>query len=143
MPFYQGENHGLPNSPVVEAPPCTAAGANSIPGQGVKIPHALWPKSQNMKEKQYCNKFNKDFFNGPNQKKKKKGEKYRGESRVESKLWKASPSSPLIKRSTEIIRKQWKAHRCFSPSCLHLCTSNWAHHRDLKGLQDWNWTVDM
>ena len=71
MPFYQGENHGLPNSPVVEAPPCTAAGANSIPGQGVKIPHALWPKSQNMKEKQYCNKFNKDFFNGPNQKKKK------------------------------------------------------------------------
>ena len=72
MPFYQGENHGLPNSPVVEAPPCTAAGANSIPGQGVKIPHALWPKSQNMKEKQYCNKFNKDFFNGPNQKKKKK-----------------------------------------------------------------------
>ena len=33
-----------------------------------KIPHALWPVSQNIKEKQYCNKFNKDFKNYPHQK---------------------------------------------------------------------------
>ena len=26
-----------------------------------KIPHALWPINQNIKEKQYCNEFNKDF----------------------------------------------------------------------------------
>ena len=39
-----------------------------IPGQGIKIPHALWPKNQNIKQKQYCNKFNKDFKNGPHQK---------------------------------------------------------------------------
>ena len=43
-------------------------GEGSIPGQGVKIPHALGPKSQNIKQKQYCNKFNKDFKNGPHHK---------------------------------------------------------------------------
>ena len=36
-------------------------GVGSIPGWGVKIPHASWPKNQNIKQKQYCNKFNKDF----------------------------------------------------------------------------------
>ena len=32
-----------------------------IPGQGSKIPHALGPKNQHIKQKQYCNKFNKGF----------------------------------------------------------------------------------
>ena len=32
-----------------------------IPGQGAKIPHASWPKNQNIKQKQDYNKFNKDF----------------------------------------------------------------------------------
>ena len=36
----------------------------SIPGQGAKIPHASWPKIQNINQKQYCNKFNKDSKNG-------------------------------------------------------------------------------
>ena len=37
-------------------------GAGSIPGQGAEIPYASRPKTQ----KQYCNKFNKDFEkNGP------------------------------------------------------------------------------
>ena len=27
--------------------------------QGAKIPHASWPKKQNIKQKQYCNKFKK------------------------------------------------------------------------------------
>ena len=35
------------------------------------MPHASWPKKQNIKQKQYCNKFSKDFKNGPHQKKKK------------------------------------------------------------------------
>ena len=38
-----------------------------IPGEGAKIPHASQPKNQNMKQKQYCNKFNKDFKNGLHQ----------------------------------------------------------------------------
>ena len=46
-----------------------AEGVGSIPGQGAKIPHASWPKNQNIKQKQYCNKFNKDFKNGPHKKK--------------------------------------------------------------------------
>ena len=40
-----------------------AGGVGSIPGQGAKIPHPSWPNNQNMKQKQYCNKFNKDFEN--------------------------------------------------------------------------------
>ena len=38
---------------------------------GTKIPHALWPKNQNIKQQQYCDKF-KDFKNGPHEKKKTK-----------------------------------------------------------------------
>ena len=49
-----------------------AGGAGSVPGQGAKIPHASQPKDQNIKQKQYCNKFGEDFKNGPHQKKKKK-----------------------------------------------------------------------
>ena len=57
----------FPGSPVVKSLPSNAGGAGSIPGQGPKIPLALQPKKQNMKQKKYCNKFNKDFKNGPNQ----------------------------------------------------------------------------
>ena len=46
----------------------SAGGVGSIPGLGTKIPHASWPKNQNIKQKQHCNKFNRDFKNGPHQK---------------------------------------------------------------------------
>ena len=42
-----------------------------MPAPGAKMPHDSWPRIQNIKQKQYCNKFNKDFKNGPHQKKKK------------------------------------------------------------------------
>ena len=42
--------------------------ADSAPGQRAVIPHASWTKIQNIKQKQYCNKFNEDFINGPHQK---------------------------------------------------------------------------
>ena len=45
--------------------PSNAGGVGSIPGQGTKIPHASGPKIQNIRQKQYCNKFDKDFKNGP------------------------------------------------------------------------------
>ena len=38
-----------------------AGGRGSIPGQGAKILHALWPKNQSIKQKKCCNKFNKDL----------------------------------------------------------------------------------
>ena len=46
------------------------------PGWYAKILHALGPKSQNIKLNQYCNKFNKDFKNDPQKKKKTKQNKY-------------------------------------------------------------------
>ena len=46
--------------------PCNAGGdMGSIPDWRAKI-HL--PENQNLKQKQYCNKFNKDFKNGPHQK---------------------------------------------------------------------------
>ena len=61
---------GFHGGAVVKNPPANAGGAGSIPGQGAKIPHAPRPKNQNIKQRQYCNKFNKDFKNDPHQKKK-------------------------------------------------------------------------
>ena len=48
--------------------PSNAGGVGSIPGRGAKIPHAPRPKNQNIKQEQYCDKFKKDFKNGPHQK---------------------------------------------------------------------------
>ena len=45
--------------------PSNAGDVGSIPGQGTKIPHASRPKIQNIRQKQYRNKFDKDFKNGP------------------------------------------------------------------------------
>ena len=45
----------------------SAGGVRSIPGQEVKIPHASQPKNQNIKQEQYCNKFNEKFKNSPHQ----------------------------------------------------------------------------
>ena len=53
--------------------PSNAGAVGLIPGWGAKIPHDLRPK--NIKQKQYCNKFNKDFKNGPLQKNLKKKKK--------------------------------------------------------------------
>ena len=59
-----------PGRPLVKTSPFNAGSVGSIPGQQAKIPHALWPKNQNIKQKQCCNKINQDFKNGPHQKKK-------------------------------------------------------------------------
>ena len=49
------------SSPVVKTLPSPAESVGSIPDQGAKTPHALGPKNQDLKQKQYCNKFNEDF----------------------------------------------------------------------------------
>ena len=51
--------------PVVKTSSFNAGDAGLIPNQGAKIPHASQSKTQNIKQKQYCNKFSKDFKNGP------------------------------------------------------------------------------
>ena len=51
----------FPGGPVVKTSPSSEGGVGSIPGQGAKMSHASQPKNQNIKQKQYCNKFNKDL----------------------------------------------------------------------------------
>ena len=60
---------------MVKTSTSNAVGVGSIPGQGAKILQASWPANQNVKQKQYSKKFNKDFKNGPHPKKKKFKEK--------------------------------------------------------------------
>ena len=57
----------FPGGPVVRTSASSAGGVGSIPRQGAKIPHALQSKNQNIKQKQYCNKFKKDFKNAPHE----------------------------------------------------------------------------
>ena len=61
-------SEGPCRGPVDKTSPSNAAGL--IPGWGTKIPHASRPKNKDIKQKQYCDKFNKDFKNGAHLKKK-------------------------------------------------------------------------
>ena len=38
---------------MVKTSPSNAGSAGSVPGGVAKIPHASWPKSQNIKQKEY------------------------------------------------------------------------------------------
>ena len=46
---------------MVKTLPSKAGGAGLIPGRGTKIPHVSGPKKQNIKQKQNCNTFSKNF----------------------------------------------------------------------------------
>ena len=53
---------------MVKTLPSKVGSVGSISGWEAKIPHGSW--SKNIKQKQYCNQFHKDFKkkNGPHQK---------------------------------------------------------------------------
>ena len=55
----KGDLRDLPCSLVIKTLPSYAGG--SIPGWGVGSPHASQRKNRNIKQRQYCNKSNKDF----------------------------------------------------------------------------------
>ena len=55
----KGHNRDFPGGPVVKTSPPNAGVLGSVPGRGAKIPDALWPKNQNIKQKEYCKKFTK------------------------------------------------------------------------------------
>ena len=57
---------------MVKTLPSNVGVVNSIPSQRPKIPHTSRPEIQSIKQKPYCNKFNKDFKNGPHFKKSEK-----------------------------------------------------------------------
>ena len=63
------------SGPAVKTLPANTGSVGSIPSWGAKIPHALQPKNQNIKQEQYCNTFNKDYKYGPHQKNLKKKKK--------------------------------------------------------------------
>ena len=51
--------------PVVKFSSSNAGGSDLNPGREAKTLHASQPKNQNIKQRQYCSKFNKDLKNGP------------------------------------------------------------------------------
>ena len=51
----------LPGGPVVKTSSSNVGGVGLIPSQVAEIPHVLQSKKQNIKQKPYSNKFNKDF----------------------------------------------------------------------------------
>ena len=57
----RGRGRDLPGGSGVNTSPSIAGSADLIPGHRAKIPHASLPTNQNVKQKQYCTKFNKDF----------------------------------------------------------------------------------
>ena len=61
------DNLDLPGGPMVKTLPSNAVQAGQV--WRTKVSHASWPKYQNMKPKQYCHEFNKDFKNGSHKKK--------------------------------------------------------------------------
>ena len=65
---FTKEQRDFPCGPVVETLPSNVGSAGLIPDWGAKILYASWPKNQNIKQKQYCNKFNKNFKDDPHQK---------------------------------------------------------------------------
>ena len=64
---------------MVKTSPSNAWGVGSIPGWGSEVPHASWPKNQNIKQEQYFYKLN-TLKIGPHQKKKKNLKKKTKES---------------------------------------------------------------
>ena len=59
----------FPGDPVVKTSPSNSGDVGSVSAWGAKIPHALCSKNQNIKQKQYCTRFNEYFKNGPYPKK--------------------------------------------------------------------------
>ena len=58
---WNGQEWGdFPGDPVVETSLSNAGDVGGIPAWGAKIPYVSRPKPRNLKQKQYCNKLNKD-----------------------------------------------------------------------------------
>lgn len=55
--------------PMVRILPSSARGMDLTPFWGTKDSHALWPKTPKCETEKYCNKLNKEFKNGPYQRK--------------------------------------------------------------------------
>ena len=54
--FIRRDKRDFPGGPVIKTWPSSAEGA--------EILHVSWPENQNIKQMQYCDKFNKDVLSG-------------------------------------------------------------------------------
>ena len=63
IPVLRRDRKGLPDCPVVKTPSLSAGSEDSVLVWEAKIPHVSEPNNQNIKQKQYCNKYNKDIKN--------------------------------------------------------------------------------
>ena len=46
---------------MVKTSPSNTGDVDLIPGWGAEIPYASWPKTQNIKQEQYCDKVSRDI----------------------------------------------------------------------------------
>ena len=83
---------------MVKSSPSNAGASGPTPGQGAQILYASQPKNQNVKQKQYCNKFNKDFkkWSTSKEKKKEEGKETEGKQggREERRGWQGGEQEP-------------------------------------------------
>ena len=56
--ILKSKAQNFPGCPMVKTPPSNVRGVGLNPGQGAEIPCALQSRYQNIKHKQYCNRFN-------------------------------------------------------------------------------------
>ena len=56
-----GSSGDFPCGPVIKTLPSNAEDEGSNSSRGAKMPHAPGPENQNIKQKQYCIRFNKNF----------------------------------------------------------------------------------
>ena len=108
----------FPGGSMVKTRHSNAGGVSSIPGRGAKIPHASGPKNQNIKQKRCCNKFNKDFKNGPHQKSLKK--KVAEANSTTSCQYPAMPSSQRMPLTPAAASPQPQLAEFFSSGLLSL-----------------------
>lgn len=72
MWLFKTRGGDFPGSPVVKTSPSKAGGVGSTPGRGPKVPHTRTARTTpNTKQKECCNRFNKDFQSSVHIKKKK------------------------------------------------------------------------
>ena len=104
---------------------CRGAGSN--PSLGVKILHASWAKGQSRKQKQYCNKFNKDFKMVQIKKKKKK------------KKWNAIVTEKYFNELFILYFLLLLSSYFLLFVCFFLLSLNWSLQSKID-LEKWSWT---
>ena len=69
---HENNHWDVPDRPVIAISLSSARGVISISALGARSPPASQPENRNVTQKEYCNKFNKNFKNCPHQKNLKK-----------------------------------------------------------------------